>query len=52
MTVSYYRSLLNFNQMYAQWVQQPAIPFFGKSLRTVRAVMMVVSASLLRYEQA
>jgi hypothetical protein len=49
-TVAQYRSVLNFNAAYMGWVQSPAIPFYGKSISTVKGLMMVISRSLGAYE--
>lgn len=49
-TVAQYRSVLNFNAAFTGWVQQPAIPFYGKSLSTVKAIAMVAARSLAAYE--
>lgn len=48
--VNDYRSLLNFNHAYMHWVQQPAIPFYGKCLRTSKALTILVALCVQQYE--
>jgi len=48
--VNEYRAILNFNAAYAGWVQQPAIPFYGKIISTVKALMYLVKENMNQYE--
>jgi hypothetical protein len=50
--IPYYRGLLNFNQAYARWVKDPALPMVGHSLASIRAVTNVVQKSLSNYKTA
>lgn len=50
--IPYYRALLNFNQAYARWVKDPALPMIGHSLASIRAVTNVVQKSLSNYKTA
>lgn len=50
--IPYYRALLNFNQAYARWVKDPALPMVSHSLASIRSVMNVVQKSLSNYKTA
>lgn len=49
-TVAYYRAMINFNAAYARWVQQPAVPFSGSVLSTVRATLALIEKNLATYK--
>ncbi len=49
-TVAYYRAMINFNAAYARWVQQPAVPFSGSALSTVRATLALIEKNLVTYK--
>lgn len=48
--INEYRSVMNFNTAFANWTYQPAIPFYGNVIASVRAILLVVSQSLNHYE--
>jgi hypothetical protein len=48
--VETYRAMLNFNQAFARWTQQPAMPMYSHTLSVVRAVMMVCQKSCACYK--
>jgi hypothetical protein len=50
--IPYYRALLNFNQAYARWVKDPALPMVSHSLASIRSVVNVVQKSLSNYKAA
>jgi len=50
--VPYYRALLNFNQAYARWVKDPALPMVSYALASSRGVINVVQKSLSNYKTA
>lgn len=50
--VPYYRALLNFNQAYARWTKDPALPMVSHSLASIRGVVNVVQKSLSNYKAA
>jgi len=50
--VPYYRALLNFNQAYARWMKDPALPMVSHSLASIRGVVNVVQKSLSNYKAA
>lgn len=45
-----YRALLNFNASFIGWVHSPAMPFYGKALSSVKAVLHLVASSANQYE--
>lgn len=49
--VASYRSAVNFNQAFATWTHQPAIPFYNSLMRTARAVCLLAKETSLAHTQ-
>jgi Skp family chaperone for outer membrane proteins len=45
-----YRSMLNYNQAFARWTQQPAMPMYSHTLTVVRAVLVACQKSCACYK--
>jgi hypothetical protein len=45
-----YRAAINLNVAFTRWVQSPALPFYGKCISTVKAVMHAIGSSMAQYE--
>lgn len=50
MTIVYFRAMLNYNQAYAGWCQNPSVQLLQSSLATIRAYKAVISKSLSAYK--
>lgn len=48
--IVYYRGMLNFNQAYARWCQNPAVQLLNSSLASIRGYKAVIAKSLSAYK--